>query len=106
MGYIYNGYYYEWDRNNRKKVYGGKYRIGDRNTGYYGNNDAGDKQQFEPKTYGDEREFKGSLMKNYPFYNQLKGPRTIVARSYEEALRQAKILGYSAADYKRRKRGK
>ena len=84
-------YYYSI---NGKKAYGGKRaaRLGD---GYYGKNTA-----------GDERHFKGSESEEYTFSNKKLGPHTITARSYEDALRMAKVLGYSSKDYKAKKRGR
>lgn len=84
-------YYYTL---NGKKTYGGKRseRLGD---GYYGKNDAGDK-----------RHFKGNESEKYTFSNTKLGPHTFTARSYEDALRQAKALGYSSKDYKAKKRGR
>lgn len=72
--------------------------------GYYARNDAGDKQIFVAKTYGDYLKFKGSKDKEYPFVNKYGTTHIIVAENYTEALRIAKSLGFSADDYKKRKR--
>ena len=62
--------------------------------GYYGNNKAGVKQEGKHNTAGQKREFEGSQSQEYVFYSS-KGSITISARSYEEAWRKAKTLGYS-----------
>ena len=96
-------YKYGWDSNNKKKVYLGKYpEVNPRGQGYYGVNTAGNKQVFNPKDAGVRREFIGSATKEYTFADRIHGTHTITAESYEEALRIAKSMGYTASDYKKR----
>lgn len=99
-------YRYGYDSVNKKKVYMGKYsEINPRGQGYYGLNSAGNKQDFAPKEAGVKREFIGSKSQEYTFSDRVHGTHTITAESYEEALRIAESLGYTASDYKKR-RGK
>lgn len=99
-------YKYYWDTDAKKKRYGGKYfgQILD-GSGYFGTNSAGDKQHFTPKDAGDRRKFIGSPMQEFTFSDNIHGTHTIVAESYEEALRVAKSMGFTADDYRKR-RGK
>ena len=100
-------YIYGWDAVNRKKRYMGKYAsVNQRNSGYFKRNSSGDKQTFVDKDAGIKREFVGSNTKEYPFYNEKHGTHTITAESFSEALRIAKSLGYTRADYRKRKRGR
>ena len=102
-------YKYGYDRVNKKKVYMGKYpEANPEGQGYYGRNEAGNKQEFVPKDAGNEVGFKGSDTEEYIFSNPAHGTRTITADSFDEALRQAKIFGFTRSDYKnkRRRRGR
>lgn len=86
-----------------KRRIGGKYvRIRDAN-GYYGNNDAGNKQEKGVGGTPDKRAFKGSGIQEFVFTNTLHGTHTIPAHSFTEALRIAESLGYTRADYKRKR---
>ena len=84
-----------------KRHRGGKYPTAERNTGYFGNGNAGVAREFIAKNYGVKREFIGSGMREYNFYKKGVGILTIKANSYEEALRQAKRRGYSSRNYMR-----
>lgn len=96
-------YKYNWDSENKKKTYGGKYEeINRGGLGHYGRNTAGNRQEFNTKDYGTPRHFIGSDMQEYTFFNTKQGMHTITAESYEEAVRIAQSLGYSASDYKKR----
>ena len=95
-------YLYGWDSEHHKKVYRGKYPSANSGTGYYGNNDAGQRQEFTPKKWGTNREFIGSRSKEYTFSDTQHGTHTFSAVSYRDALRQAESMGYTASDYKRR----
>ena len=103
-------YMYGWNSVNHKKEYRGKYPDANpRGQGYFGLNDAENDQDFVPKKTGVKREFKGSRSEEYPFFDTIHGMRTFTATSYEDALRQAEVEGYTASDYigdKRRRRGK
>ncbi len=68
--------------------------------GYYGNNDAGVRQEGKSNTAGQKHEFEGSQSQEYTFYSPSKGTITITARSFDEAWRKAKILGYSRRNYR------
>lgn len=89
-----------------KKYRGGKYSFTRRGQGYFGNNDAGNPQYMGSATAGVKREFIGSNTKEYTFYEKEHGTHTITAESYEEALRIAESMGYTASDYKKRRRGR
>ena len=101
-------YMYGWDSVNRKKRYMGKYPDANPNgSGYFGRNDAGDRQEFVPKDSGEAVGFKGSRSEEYTFSDTIHGTHTFTAISYEDALRQAESMGYTASDYeKKRKRGR
>lgn len=89
-----------------KEHRGGKYeRYVDKahfGRGYFGVNDAGIPR--EPGTGGDpiKREFIGSNLQEYTFSDPVHGTHTFVVSSYEEALRLAKLFGFTYKDYKRR----
>lgn len=70
--------------------------------GYYGRNDAGVKQSFTPKDWGDKREFVGSKSRTYTFSDPIHGTHTFTATSYQDALRQALAMGYTQGDYRKR----
>ena len=94
-----------------KEHRGGKYSATVREQGYFGRNTAGNPQFIGNNTAGIRREFVGSDTEEYTFYNERHGTHTITAQSYEDALRIANSMGYTAADYrsdyrKRRGRGK
>lgn len=99
---------YGWDSVNHKKEYKGKYPDANpRGQGYFGRNEAGNPQEFVPKDYGVRREFEGSRTQEYTFSDTSRGTHTFTATSYEEALRQAEAMGYTASDYRKRpRRGK
>lgn len=101
-------YMYGWDSVNHKKEYKGKYPDANpRGQGYFGRNTAGNPQFIGGNTAGIQREFIGSDTEEYTFYNEKHGTHTITARSYEEALRIANSMGYTAADYRKKpKRGR
>lgn len=84
---------------------GGKYSATVRGQGYFGNNTAGNRLDFVPKTWGVDRKFIGSESKEYTFSDSTHGTHTITAESYQEALRIAESMGYTRGDYKKR-RGK
>lgn len=67
-------YIYKWDSINKKKVYGGKY----------------------PEITQQDQE--------YTFSDTIHGTHTFTASSYPDALRQAESMGYTASDYKKRKK--
>lgn len=69
-------------------------------TGYYGRHDAGTPYDLTPKKAGTKRKFIGSDVKEYTFYNESKGTLTITARTFEDALRVAKIRGYRRKNYR------
>ena len=99
-------YIYGWDSANKKKEYRGKYPDANpRGQGYFGKNDAGQRQEFVPKDWGTPVGFIGSNTKEYTFSDRVHGTHTITAESYEEALRIAESMGFTRSDYKR-KRGK
>lgn len=85
---------------------GGKRKLVNGGFGYYGNNTAGNPQEFSPKNYGVKREFIGSDTKEYTFSDRIHGTHTITADSYEEALRIAQSMGYTGSDYRKRPKGK
>lgn len=68
--------------------------------GYYSNNEAGIKHEGKSNTAGQKREFEGSQTQEYTFYSPSKGTITIPARSFEEALRKARVLGYNRRNYR------
>ena len=90
-----------------KGKYGGKYPlVNKRGQGYFGRNEAGTTPEFVPKDWGDKVGFVGSDTKEYTFSDRVRGTRTITAESYEDALRIAQSLGYTASDYRKRPRSK
>lgn len=96
-------YIYGWNSLTHKKEYRGKYPDANpRGQGYFGRNDAGDIPEFIPKEAGEKLGFIGSYMNEYVFFNKKHGTRTITAKSYEEALRIARSLGYTGKDYQKR----
>lgn len=99
-------YAYGWNSINHKKEYKGKYPDANpRGQGYFGRNDAGVRPEFIPKDWGTQVGFVGSTTKEYTFSDMEHGTHTITAQSYQEALRIAESMGYTASDYKKR-RGK
>ena len=103
-------YVYYWDSANKKKTYGGK-RGG--TTSKFTPKEAGQEMQANPNEAGTEVGFKGSRSKNYVFEDEKHGTHGFTAVSYQDALRQAKALGFTAGDYvgvdgkkRRGKRGK
>ena len=96
-------YIYGWDTENRKKRYMGKYPDANPNArGYYGKNEAGQFHELIPKDAGVKREFKGSPSTTYTFYKPSIGYYTVTARTFADALQQAKLRGYTRKDYKAR----
>ena len=96
-------YAYGWDTENRKKRYMGKYAGANPTArGYFGNNNAGQPHELIPKDAGVKREFKGSLSSTYTFFRAGLGGYTVTARTFAEALRKAKLRGYTRKDYKAR----
>lgn len=86
-----------------KRRIGGKYvRQTSDATGYYGNNEAGEKHQLTPKSWGTKREFIGSNTQTYTFSNPVYGTHTFTASSFADALRQAFAMGFTEGDYKKR----
>lgn len=63
-------------------------------SGKYGTNAAGQKHHLKPNTAGTKREFIGTDIKTYQLTEKGKNPRTIRAKSIEEARRIASSLGY------------
>ena len=97
-------YRYGWDSVNRKKRYMGKYpEVNPQGQGYYGNNEAGNPQEFTEKNWGTQREFVGSRTQEYTFSNTEHGTHTFTAIRYEDALRMAESMGYTRSDYKPRR---
>lgn len=79
----------------------------------FSDKDAGTKREMKRETAGTKREFEGSHSKKYVFEDKVHGTHEFVAISYQDALRQAKALGFTIGDYvgvngkkKRGKRGK
>ena len=85
-----------------KKRIGGKYMRATDASGYYGRNEAGNPQDFTPKSWGTRREFIGSRTNTYTFSDLIHGTHTFSAISYQDALRQALAMGYTQSDYKKR----
>lgn len=89
-----------------KGKYRGKYPDANpRGQGYFGRNDARNPQFIGNGAGGIKREFVASNTKEYTFSDKQHGTHTITASSYEEALRVAESMGYTASDYRKR-RGK
>ena len=82
---------------------GGKRAASLRGSGYYGNDEAGNKRYVGGSGKPTKREFVGSQSREYTFSDNVHGTRTITARSYWEAVRIAQSLGYKASDYKKRR---
>lgn len=101
-------YMYGWDSPNQKKRYMGKYSSANpEGSGYFGRNDAGQRQNFVPKDWGTDVGFVGSNTQEYTFSDELHGTHTITAESFPEALRIAESMGFTRGDYKKRgRRGK
>lgn len=87
----------------KKVSRGGKYSHQLLAQGYFGRNDAGTPTVIGPGGQPTKREFIGSPSKEYIFSDEKHGTRIIVARSWEEALRIAKSLGFTQRDYKKRR---
>lgn len=68
--------------------------------GYYGRHDAGTPRTFVGKEAGTRRKFIGSDVREYTFYSESKGTLTITAKTFEDALRIAKVRGYRRKNYK------
>lgn len=87
-----------------KKSYGGKYPINvprillDR---FFGK-DGGINYDFVDKEWGVRREFIGSGSKQFIFFDTIHGMIVITARTFKEAWRRAKELGYSSRSYLKR----
>ena len=93
----------EWDSVNKKKVYAGKYPgITKRGQGYFDNGDASTPRKIGSDTAGNKREFVGSGQQPFVFYSETNGTLTIMADSWEEAWRIAKLRGYSKRHYRGR----
>lgn len=101
-------YMYGWDSVNKKKRYMGKYSSANlEGSGYFGRNDVGQRPDFAPKDWGTNVGFVGSRTQEYTFSDTEHGTHTVAASSKEEALRIAESMGYTAGDYKgKRRRGK
>ena len=100
-------YMYGWNSANHKKEYRGKYPDANpRGQGYFGRNNVVDDQDFVPKGWGTDISSVGSKTQEYPFSDTEHGTHTFTATSYKEALRMAEAMGYTASDYKRRRRGR
>ena len=87
-----------------KKYRGGKYSNQLYGDGHFGRNEAGNPNYMGNAESPDKREFKGSNSQRYTFSNDALGVHTIVASSYEDALRIAESLGFHEKDYKKRHR--
>lgn len=82
----------------------GKYpEVNPHGQGYYGNNEAGNPQEFTEKNWGTQREFVSSRTQEYTFSNTEHGTHTFTAIRYEDALRMAESMGYTRSDYKPRR---
>lgn len=68
--------------------------------GQFGENTAGTPRTFIGKDAGTRRRFIGSDAREFTFYSDTKGTLTIMALTFEDALRQAKVRGYGRKDYK------
>lgn len=98
-----NKYRYSWDSVNRKKVYMGKYSEAvPRGQGYFDNGEAGTPREVGTNIAGVKREFVGSGQQPFVFYSETNGTLTIMADSWEEAWRIAKLRGYSKRHYRGR----
>ena len=98
-----NKYRYGWDAVNKKKVYMGKYaEATPRGQGYFGRDDAGDQRYKGGGSTPDKREFIGSGQHPFVFYSKTNGTLTIMADSWEEAWRIAKLRGYRKTHYRGR----
>lgn len=98
-------YMYGWDSANKKKRYMGKYSSANlEGSGYFGRNDAGQRQNFTPKDWGTAVGFVGSRTQAYTFSDKMHGTHTITAESFEEALRIAESMGFTRGDYRKRGR--
>lgn len=77
-------YRYYWNKEEKKKVYGGK----------YSNGDAGQKHSLTEKKWGVERQFEGSGTESYEFLDPKTNTIvTIPADNLEEARRIASSMG-------------
>ena len=65
--------------------------------------DAGRRREAESDTAGQRRKFKGSKINEYTFSDTIHGTHTISARTFAEALRIAKLMGFTKGDYKRKR---
>lgn len=83
---------------------GGKYSNQLYADGYFGRHDAGQPRQLGQGGAPTKREFVGSNLKEYIFSDETHGTRTIVAENYQDAVRIAETLGFTKADYKKRRR--
>lgn len=83
---------------------GGKYANDLYGRGYFGSNDAGTPRGPGPGGEPTKREFVGSRMREFTFSDEIHGTHTIVALSYEEAIRIAESLGFTKNDYKKKRR--
>lgn len=84
---------------------GGKHANQLYGNGYFGRNDAGTaREKGQPGAPTNKREFEGSRLTEFTFSDKIHGTRTIVAKTYEEALRIAETLGFSKQDYEDKKR--
>lgn len=84
-----------------KRNRGGKYSNVSFANGYFGRNDAGTSREMRANTAGQSRKI-GQGDKTYTFYNKSRGYLTVHADSFEEAWRQARLLGYSKRNYRKR----
>ena len=95
-------YGYGWDSVNKKKVYMGKYSgVNLVSRVYFGNNDAGDPRFGKSNTAGQTMHI-GTGVNEYTFYKKGRGYLTVHADSFEEAWKQAKLLGYNKRNYVKR----
>lgn len=83
---------------------GGKYANQLYGNGYFGRNDAGTPRGIGLPGMPTKREFEGSKLTEFTFSDKLHGTHTIVAETYDEALRIAETLGFTKQDYKEKKR--
>ena len=84
-----------------KRHRGGKYSNVTFANGDFGRNDAGTAREARPNTAGQSREM-GHGDGTYTFYSKSRGYLTVHAESFEEAWRQARLLGYSKRNYRKR----
>jgi hypothetical protein len=84
-----------------KKYRNGKHLAYKRHPGSFSEGNAGVVREFLKNHAGVLREFIGSGTKEYNFYKKGVGILTVMAHSWEEALRLAKSRGFTSRNYMR-----